>query len=87
MDIKYSKEQFEGYTHRFIVLIQVEHTWRKDSTITIYSNDGSNEKLEGFLNEKKSDKVVGFEIVHKASKEQDEITAKFLDELFINSSF
>ncbi len=73
MDIKYSKEQFEGYTHRFMVLVQVEHAWRKDSTITIYSNDDSNERLEDYLNEKKSDKVVGFEIIHKTSKEQDDI--------------
>lgn len=81
MEIKYSKEQFEGYTHRFMVLMQVDNDWRNDSTITIYSNNDSKEILQDFINEKKSDKVVGFEIVHRASKEQDEMASKFIDEV------
>ena len=36
---------------------------------------------EDFINEKKSDKVVSFIIEHRASKEQDEMSAKFIDEV------
>lgn len=80
MEIKYSKKQFDGYTHRFIVRIKVDNDWRNDTTINLYSNSDSYQKLEDFINEKKSDKVIGFTIEHRASKEQDEATSKFLDE-------
>ncbi len=81
MEIKYSKEQFEGYTHRFIVKMKVDNDWRNDTNLTIYSNSDSYKKLEDFINEKKSDKVVSFSIEHRASKEQDEMSAKFIDEV------
>lgn len=80
MEIKYSKEQFEGYTHRFIVKMKVDNDWRNDTNVTIYSNSDSYQKLEDFVNTKKSDKVIDFKIEHIASKEQDEISSKFLDE-------
>lgn len=80
MQIKYSKEQFEGYTHRFIIRMKVDNDWRNDTTINLYSNSDSNQKLEDFINEKKSDKVIAFTIEHRASKEQDEAMSKFIDE-------
>jgi hypothetical protein len=81
MEIKYSKEQFDGYTHRFIVKMKVDEDWRNDTNVTIYSNSDSYQKLEDFVNEKKSDKVIDFKIEHRASKEQDEMSAKFIDEV------
>jgi len=84
MENKYSKEQFDGFTHRFIVKFKVDNDWRNDHNITIYSNSDSYQKLEDFINEKKSDKVLSFTIEHRASKEQDEMSAKFIDE-FLNS--
>jgi hypothetical protein len=84
MEIKYSKEQFDGYTHRFIIKMKVDNDWRNDTNITIYSNSDSYQKLEDFINEKKSTKVIDFKIEHRASKEQDEMSSKFLDE-FLNS--
>ncbi len=84
MENKYSKEQFEGFTHRFIVKFKVDNDWRNDHNITIYSNSDSYQKLEDFINDKKSDKVLSFTIEHRASKEQDEMSAKFIDE-FLNS--
>lgn len=84
MENKYSKEQFDGFTHRFIVKFKVDNDWRNDHNITIYSNSDSYQKLEDFINEKKSDKVLSFTIEHRASKEQDELSAKFIDE-FLNS--
>ena len=87
MEIKYSKEQFEGYTHRFIVKMKVDEDWRNDTNVTIYSNSDSYQKLEDFVNEKKSDKVIGFKIEHRASKEQDEMSSKFLDEFLNGGGF
>ena len=81
MKTKYSKEQFEGFTHRFIVKIKVDNDWRNDVNIAIYSNSDSYQELEDFLNEKKSDKVVSFSIEHRASKEQDEMSSKFIEEM------
>lgn len=79
-ETKYSREKFEGYTHRFIVKMKVDNDWRNDHNITIYSNSDSYEELYQFINDKKSEKVVSFEITHRASKEQDEMSAKFIDE-------
>jgi len=87
MEIKYSKEQFEGYTHRFIVKIKVEEDWRNDTNVTIYSNSDSYQKLEDFINKKKSDKVIDVKIEHRASKEQDEMSSKFLNEFLNDGGF
>ena len=81
METKYSKEQFEGFTHRFIVKFRVDNDWRNDTNITIYSNSDSYEKLVDFIKEKKSSKVIGFQIEHRATKEQDELSAKFINEV------
>ena len=87
MEIKYSKEQFEGYTHRFIVKMKVDDDWRNDTNVTIYSNSDSYQKLKDFVNTKKSDKVIDFKIEHRASKEQDEMSFKFLDEFLNDGGF
>ena len=79
---KYSKTQFEGFTHRFVVKMCIDNDWRNDYKLTIYSNSDSYKKLEEFINMKKSDKVISFTIEHRASKEQDELSSKFVDELF-----
>ena len=80
METKYSKTQFEGFTHRFMVRFSVDIDWRNDTIITLYSNSESYHKLEEFINEKKSEKVVSFKIEHRASKEQDEMSSKLIDE-------
>lgn len=81
METKYSREQFDGFTHRFIVRFKVDNDWRNDINITLYSNSDSHQKLVDFINDKKSDKVISFEIEHLVTKEQDEMTSKFLDEM------
>lgn len=85
MEAKYSKEEFEGYTHRFIVRMKVDNDWRNDRNITLYSDSDSYQKLENFILEKKSEKVIAFTIEHRASKEQDEMSAKFIDEFLADS--
>jgi len=84
METKYSKEQFEGFTHRFIVKFRVDNDYRNDSNITIYSNSDSYKELEDFINEKKSDGVVSFNIENRSSKEQDEVLTKFIDNVLDN---
>jgi len=87
MEIKYSKEEFEGYTHRFIVRLKVDNDFRNDTNVTLYSNSNSYQKLDDFINEKKSEKVIAFTIEHRASKEQDEMSSKFLDEFLASGGF
>ena len=87
METKYSKEQFDGFTHRFIVKFKVDEDWRNDTNITLYSNSDSYQKLEGFINAKKTDKVLSFKIEHIASKEQDELTSKLLDDMLADGCF
>ena len=85
MENKYSKQEFDGYTHRFIVRLKVDNDWRNYTNINIYSNSDSYQKLEDFINKKKSDKVISFSIEHRASKEQDEMASKFIDEWLNNA--
>lgn len=84
MEIKYSKKEFEGFTHRFIVRFKVDNDYRNDVSINLYSNSASYQKLEDFINDKKSDKVIAFDIIHRATKEQDEIASKYIDETMNN---
>jgi hypothetical protein len=78
METKYSKEKFNGFTHRFKVEFEVGQPYT--SNLDIYSNSDSRKELEDFINDKKKEKVISFKIVHKASKEQDEMAAKLIDE-------
>ena len=87
METKYSKEQFDGFTHRFIVKFKVDEDWTNDTNITLYSNSDSYQKLEDFINAKKTDKVLSFKIEHRASKEQDELTSKLLDDMLADGGF
>lgn len=81
---KYSKHQFDGYTHRFIIKLRVDNDWRNDVSITLYSNSESYFKLEEFINDKKSDKVISFAIEHRSSKEQDELASILINEALNN---
>jgi len=78
METKYSKTQFDGFTHRFKVQFEIGKPYY--SNLDIYSNSGSYQKLEDFINEKKSAIVISFKIIQCSSKEQDEIESKFIDE-------
>ena len=81
METIYSKQQFDGYTHRFIVTLSVDDDWRNDVNMTIYSNSDSYDELNEFINSKKTEKIVSFVIVHRASKEQDENDSAFVEEV------
>ena len=79
METKYSRTEFKDYTHRFVV--QFETGEPNTSTLSLYATSDSYQNLEDFINQKKSDKVKSFNIIHRASKEQDEAAAKFINEM------
>lgn len=77
MEPKYSKKEFPGFTHRFIVQFETGEPYF--TNLTIYSNSDSYQELENYINNNKSDKVVSFKIIHRASKEQDLLDSIFID--------
>lgn len=79
MKPKYSRTEFKGHTHRFIV--QFETSDPEPTNLHIYSDSGEHKLLEEFINEHKSSKVTAFSIIHRATKEQDEAAAKFIESL------
>lgn len=81
METIYSKQQFDGYTHRFIVTLSIDDDWRNDVNMTIYSNSDSYDELNDFINSKKTEKIVSFVIVHRSSKEQDENASAFIEDI------
>jgi len=76
---KYSRKQFEGYKLRVMFKF---HTFAEiaPTIITIYTTDENIESVEKVINELKTDKVSRIIIYHKATKEQDELTAQFIEE-------
>jgi len=78
--IKYSRESFDGYTHRFKVKFRIDEDWRHDSNIDVYSNSDDKEKLETFINENKKGIFESFEIMSVTSKESDDLMSEFLEE-------
>lgn len=78
---KYSRKEFEGYTHRFKVRFMVDQDYRNDSTIDIYTDSGDYAKMDAFINQNKSSRVVHFRVEHRATKEQDEADSKFIEEI------
>ena len=47
----------------------------------IYSNSGFFNELDEFIDKNKNDTVLSYEIVHRASKEEDDIKSAFIDEI------
>lgn len=75
---KYSRSRFEGYTHRFKVEFETGsiHT----SNMDIYTDTDSREVVRSFIDSVKTKKVIYFKIIHVASKEQDDLTGKLIEE-------
>lgn len=82
MELKYSRKEFDGYTHRFIVKFNIGDEY--PSNIDIYSNSDSFSDLDKFIEDKKSKNVLSFEIIHRASKEQDEACRELIEESLEN---
>lgn len=79
---KYSREELENYKFRFIVLAKtVDNSEHK---IDVYTTNPDIESAYYVLLSRKAEKVVSLEIIHHATKEQDDATAEFLDEVLKN---
>ena len=80
-DTKYSRVEFEGWTNRFVVQMIVDNTGRPEIFITIYTNSNSWAELEEYLRERISSKVLKFNLDYRATREEDIVTGKLLDEV------
>jgi hypothetical protein len=76
-ELKYSRTEFEGWTHRFKV--EFETVDSELLNMDIYSNSESHTKLSKFIEERMTDKVKDYEIIYRATKEQDEADAVFVN--------
>lgn len=77
---KYSREQFEGYAHRLkFELDVVNQEWK--SNIDIYTNNEDKRSVYNVISELTTDKVKNLELVNWTTKEQDELTSKFIEEI------
>lgn len=78
-DLKYSKEPFEGYKFRAKVEIQ---TGERDTTsFDVYTNSTDRVGTELELQSRRKYTIMPLKIIHWASKEQDEATSKFIEEV------
>lgn len=75
---KYSQTSFDDYYYR--VKLTVVTVDDKESNIDIYTTETNRGVVERVLDESFNDKVRSFNCVHWATKEQDDIASKFIDE-------
>jgi len=77
---KYSKKPFEGWTHRFIVLLHINNHSMRDIKYEIYSNSGSNTDLHDFINKNKAEEVDSVYISNVYTKEYDDETKEIIND-------
>lgn len=77
---KYSKGAFEGHRFRAMFRFTVSEDWREDSNMSIYTDNPDKQNVEDVINSRKSEKVLSCKMVHWTTKEQDDLTSKFIDE-------
>lgn len=80
--------------YKFITEKSVENICSKYGLVLLEINrlisdvpDKNLKEIEDFINTKKSDKVIDFKIEHRASKEQDDMSSKLLDEFLNGGGF
>jgi len=75
---KYSRSRFDGYTHRFKVEFETGSIYK--ASMDIYTDTDIHAVVRNFIDSVKTKKVISFKIIHMASKEQDDLNAKFIEE-------
>ena len=80
LEAKYSRNPFDGYTHRFQVRFVVKDQYNY-TELDIYSNDDDYDKVKNMIEEKKSEKVLSYKISYRATKEQDDANTAFINEV------
>jgi len=77
---KYSREEFEGYKFRVIFRLSVSEDWREDVLSTVYTDNPNKEEVNNIIVSKTTDKVKSCVMEHWTTKEQDDLTAQFIEE-------
>jgi hypothetical protein len=75
---KYSRESFEGYKSRARAAFR---TTTELHYVDIYTTETDEEKIWADIMDFKTDKVKSFSITDLATKEQDDLSSIFIDEL------
>jgi len=75
---KYAKKEFDG--HKFRVKVKIT-TVDNIHHLDIYTTDPSKESIQSVLIDKKSDNVTSINIIHFATKEQDDNCAALITEI------
>ena len=74
----YSRKEFKNYNFRFIVELYTEGGIRPTS-ITIYTTEKSKDTIHNVFSGLVTEKVVNYNIIHFATKAQDELATKLID--------
>lgn len=81
----YSKEPLSDYKMRFKVEFEVRNLEEKENyrtSMDIYTTAETQKELNDFIEAKRKEKVVQFKIVHSATKHQDDLSGKLIEEFF-----
>ena len=79
----YSKTAFDTYKFRYKFEFDVLGTNYK-SNQDVYSTETNKDVVYSVISQRTSEKVLNLELVHIASREQDDLDSQFIDELFNN---
>lgn len=77
---KYSREQFEEYTHRAKFRLNRGEDWRNDITIDVYTTNSNKEDVFYIVNARTKEEVTACKMEHWTTKEQDDLSAKLIEE-------
>lgn len=77
---KYSQTSFDDYYWRVKIELRTDNN--EEHNVDIYTTETSKVKIGEVLRDVIVSKLVTFEIVHWATKEQDDMASKFIDEAF-----
>lgn len=80
----YSKQEFKDYKIRCIFRLSQSNDWREDTVVTIYTNCLDKEQVHNAIVSKTTDKCIKCEMEHWTTKEQDDLSSKFLDDILEN---
>lgn len=74
---RYCRIEFKGYKYRAKVSIQ---TTDSEHSLDIYTTNPDQYDVEQFLMTRASTEVTSINVIHWATKEQDDLEAEFIDE-------
>ena len=83
-EVKYSREVFEGYTHRFTVKFRIRGSIPVLRVMDLYSNSSDPEKLLEMIEKNKTEMVICFKILHCSSKTEDDYLSFFINDFIKN---